>query len=152
MPISEDEDVGDLLEAGILLKGAGSSNLSKARRSWLWNTAPGGPQRSPKGRVSSRTPSWPRRGVLLLGEHPEVEENQRKLVKPIKAGGKSSEGFLEALMHPLHHPIRLGVVGRGHDVVDAEARAEGGPNCRRKMRTSVSGEGSNDNKSAGPVL
>ena len=68
------------------------------------------------------------------------------------AGGTSSEGVLKASMHPLHHPIRLGVVGCGHDVVDAEAGAEGGPTCRRKLRTSVGGEGGRDNQPADPVL
>ena len=162
MPISADEYVGDLVKSPVNItqgldaaEGLGRlpavespAELALEDLSWwLWLVEEGA--RQGQGGAINHL-SGGDVGVLLGGD-PEPKEDQGQLIIPVSASTAGSEGVLQSPVHPLDHPVGLGVKCGRHDVVNPQGLAQGGPDRRRELGTSVRGEGSWNSKTTDPV-
>ncbi len=82
----------------------------------------------------------------------QAEENPGKVVVPVGGSSVSTKGILEAAMEPLHHAIRLGVIGSGGVMCDVEEGAKMGPQSRGELRASVGGDMRRNTMASNPVM
>ncbi len=59
------------------------------------------------------------------------------MLRPVGRGSPRLQPLLQVSVDPLHHPIALGVVGGGGDVLHSQLLAGGGPDGGGELAPSI---------------
>ena len=82
----------------------------------------------------------------------ENEENPGEMMVPVSCSAAGTEGGFEMVVEAFHQTVGLGLIGRGGLVRDVEVRAEGDPQVRSELRTTVRGDSIWHTETGDPVV
>ena len=88
---------------------------------------------------------------IRLDSGPEAQQDPRQLVVPVHGGEARLEGFLEAAVQALHHPVALWVEGGRRIQLNPQGGGHGGPQGGGELGATVRSNQTWQTKSGHPI-